>query len=156
VGWVEKAIRLNTEVDDEVNAAAARYDAACPEEYRFGLGNKYANPAQFPADLFARYSAFQKAMGVAFKPDEPTDPRLKTAWRLEDKVRESPAKTLAGLLAKLRLGVDLLRRDPVPDPLTIKTAYRCRDPEREGLPPAGLFVSIWADAERLIGKGGAK
>ena len=93
VGWVEKAIRLNTEVDDKVNAAAARYHAACPEEYRFGLGYKYANPAQFPADLFARYSAFQKAMGVAFKPDEPTDPRLKTAWRLEDKVRDAGQDT---------------------------------------------------------------
>jgi hypothetical protein len=156
VGWVEKAIRLTVEVDAEADAISARYEAACPDEYRFGEGYKYRNPGEFPADLQARYRAFNRAMGMGYSPDAPTDPRLTTAWRLEDKVREMPAKTLAGLLAKLRLGVDLLRRDPVPDPLTVETAYRWKDPEREGLPPANSFVSIWADAERLIGKGGAK
>jgi hypothetical protein len=154
IGWSQDAIRLTAESAAEGDALWDRYEAACPNEYRHGPAFKYLTPSEFPADLRARFDAFREAMGIPEPGNEPVNKRLEKVWRLEDKMRATPAQSLAGLLAKLRLLADELQRDHKPR-LTIANAYRWNPETCHDLVQC-MIASIWADAERLIGKGGGK
>ena len=69
---------------------------------------------------------------------------------IEDKIAESPARTLEGLLAKLRWLVDNMSEDATPDLPTLDTAYEWSGENRTDY----IVARAWADAERLIGGGG--
>ena len=70
---------------------------------------------------------------------------------IEDSLQRTPARAVGELLAKIRWLVDNLPRDAaLPDLPTLETAYSWTGSEYRHEP---MVVSIWADAERLLGGG---
>jgi hypothetical protein len=103
-------------------------------------------------EMRARWGEFTRWCLHESDRGEDPEARVDEICDIQRKICRTPARTLDGLLAKLRWAVDNISDEADPEIPTLQDAYDFDGADWS----LRMLASIWADAERLLaGKGGA-